>query len=135
MKLRTLKCPNCDAQLTLNNDDREYAFCEYCGGKIILHDYRSLHRVVDEARIKEDETRRIVRLKELELEERELALEEREAGLRRNRKTVVLVIALICALVGVWALETMGGLDGEITATFFWGVSVVLFLKGLSRNK
>ena len=36
----------------------------------MLDDYRSTHRVVDEARIHETETDRIIRLKELELEEK-----------------------------------------------------------------
>lgn len=40
----------------------------YCGNKIILDDFRSFHCIIDEARIKEAEAERVVRLKELESE-------------------------------------------------------------------
>ncbi len=33
-------CPNCNNELVINKEDREYAFCEYCGQKISLEKYR-----------------------------------------------------------------------------------------------
>lgn len=68
--MKELKCPACGAQLSIKDSGRDFVFCEYCGAKIILDDYRSTHRIVDEAKIHEVETNRIIRLKELELEEK-----------------------------------------------------------------
>ena len=70
--MRKCVCPNCNAQLSFN-DDREFAFCEYCGTKVMLDDYRETFRFVDEARVKEAEAR----MRELELE-REKMEEARE---------------------------------------------------------
>ncbi len=53
--MRTCNCPNCNANLTIDDENRDFAFCQYCGVKIMLDDYRSTHRVVDEAKIKQAE--------------------------------------------------------------------------------
>ena len=75
--MRSCQCPNCNAQLSLD-DRRDFGFCQYCGTKIMLDDYRSTYHIVDEARIRETETDRIVRLKELELEEKKREREHKE---------------------------------------------------------
>ena len=75
--MRACQCPNCNAHISLD-DSRDFGFCQYCGTKIMLDDYRSTHRVVDEARIHETETDRIIRLKELELEEKKREREHKE---------------------------------------------------------
>lgn len=90
--MRACQCPNCNAQISLD-DSRDFGFCQYCGTKIMLDDYRSTHRVVDEARIQETETDRIIRLRELELEEKE---NERS----RKGRMVAFMIALAFVIVG-----------------------------------
>ena len=90
--MRPCVCPNCNAQISLD-ESRDFGFCQYCGTKIILDDYRSTHRVIDEARIKETETDRIIRLKELELEEKE------NAKVRKGRM-ISYGIALIFVAIG-----------------------------------
>ena len=75
--MKALNCPSCGAQISLD-DNRDFCFCQYCGTKILLDDYRSTHRLVDEARIYESETDRIIRLKELEIEEKKREREHRE---------------------------------------------------------
>lgn len=37
MALKALKCPNCDANIEID-DDREYGFCSYCGAQIQIKD-------------------------------------------------------------------------------------------------
>jgi len=91
--MKSCQCPNCTASLTFD-DNREFGFCQYCGTKIMLDDYRTIHRYVDEARIKEAETERIIRMRELELEEKEY-----ERG-RKGRK-LAYIIALAFVLFGV----------------------------------
>lgn len=37
MKIIALKCPNCNADIELDQD-REFGFCNYCGTKIMIAD-------------------------------------------------------------------------------------------------
>ena len=62
--MRTCRCPSCEASITIDDESRDFAFCQYCGSRIMLDDYRSTHRVVDEAKIKQAEIDREIRLKE-----------------------------------------------------------------------
>lgn len=59
----------------------------------MLDDHRSTHRIVDEARIHESETDRIVRLRELEIEEKE---KERS----RKGRMVAFIIAVVFIVIG-----------------------------------
>lgn len=98
MKLITLNCSNCGAQLELDAD-RKQAFCTYCGAKLLLDD-ESIHitnRIIDEARLKEAE----IRLRELEYaHEREI----REETVRKEQRKayhlsiVVFIGALLLTL-------------------------------------
>lgn len=104
----SVKCPECDAVLSIEKD-RNMAFCTYCGAKIMLNNENEhVYRKIDEARIREAELKQMVRLKELEIEERDAA---------RSRKGItiafgvalafVLVGALICirdSLAGAWGI-------------------------------
>ena len=90
--MRACQCPNCNAQISFD-ESREFGFCQYCGTKIILDDYRSSHHIVDEARIQETETDRIIRLRELELE-------EKENDRSRKGRMIAFMIALAFVLVG-----------------------------------
>lgn len=66
----TIRCPECGADLQIE-DGREYAFCTYCGAKVMIaNDNEHIYRTIDEARIKQAETERMVRLKELEMQEK-----------------------------------------------------------------
>lgn len=88
--MRTLKCTNCNANLTIQDDNRDFAFCEFCGTKIMLDDYRSTHRIVDEAKIKQAEVEREIKLKELEL------IENKQIA--KKRRTIIKIIVTICVL-------------------------------------
>lgn len=68
--MRSAMCPNCNANVTIKEDNRDFCFCEYCGAKIMLDDYRSTYRVIDEAKIKQVEHEHYYRMRELELEEK-----------------------------------------------------------------
>ena len=89
MKLITLKCSNCGADLEVD-PARKQIFCTYCGTKLLIDDETVYvtNRIIDEARLKEAE----VRLKELEYEhEREL----REETLRQEQKKSYQISLLI----------------------------------------
>ena len=65
--MKKCTCPNCGANLSIKTNDRDFAFCQYCGTKIMLDDYRATHRIIDEAQIKKAENEHAIRLKELEI--------------------------------------------------------------------
>ena len=66
----SIKCPECGADLSIDKS-REHAFCSYCGAKVIVHnDNEHIYRNIDEARLKEAETDRIIKLRQLELAEK-----------------------------------------------------------------
>ena len=93
VQLIAVKCPACGADINVEST-REFSFCTYCGTKILMNNENEhIYRNIDEARIKEAETERMVRLRELELEEKENA---------RGRKGILAAygIALVFVLVG-----------------------------------
>ncbi len=92
----TIKCPECSADLQIE-DGREYAFCTYCGAKVMIaNDNEHIYRTIDEAKIKQAETDRIVRLRELDLEEK--------AGISQRTKAIFWIastaILLIFGMIG-----------------------------------
>ena len=70
VKFISVKCPECGASLNIEGNRRQ-AFCTYCGVKIIIdNENEHIYRNIDEARVKQAETDRMIRLKEMELEEK-----------------------------------------------------------------
>ena len=65
---RTVKCPNCGAELTVKEGNRDFMFCEYCGTKVRLDDYQETRRFVDEARIQESKDSKELEMKRMEFE-------------------------------------------------------------------
>ena len=94
--MKEFRCPNCGANLSFEGN-RDFGFCQYCGTKILLDDYRSTHRIVDEARIKEAEVEQIVRLKELEIQMKEI--EKEEKAREKSRKIRIIYIAVGVGLI------------------------------------
>lgn len=70
MKIISLKCPECGADIDIEEGHKQ-CFCKYCGTKILIDDGNSTYtyRKVDEARIKEAEVDKAIRLKELEIDQ------------------------------------------------------------------
>ena len=97
MKLITLKCQNCGAEVELDQDKKQM-YCSFCGAKLLLDDdtIQITSRIVDEARIKEAE----VRLKELEYQhERELRSEELRKEQRKASGASVGIYLLVLLIV------------------------------------
>ena len=89
---RTVKCPSCGGELTVKDDNRDFMFCEYCGTKVMLDDYRETHRFVDEARIQESKDAKELELKKMEFEERKR--NEDDATVKKIAKTWFIVCAI-----------------------------------------
>ncbi|MBQ6441502.1 MAG: hypothetical protein IJJ13_02780 [Lachnospiraceae bacterium] len=102
-----VKCPQCEADLSIE-EGRPFAFCTYCGTKVMIKDENEhIYRNIDEARIKESETERIVRLRELELEEKEKTHERKTKMIAYGiALAFVLIGSLICivSINGIWGI-------------------------------
>lgn len=113
MNLMVLKCPECVASLSIE-DGREEIFCSYCGAKIIItNENEYIYRHINDAEIKRAETERLVKLKEIEIEEKEIE------NSRKGTK-VAYIIAIICVILGgimvnidgyIGALAIIGGIE------------------------
>lgn len=104
MKLISLTCPNCNANLDNIDPSRPFCYCQYCGTKIALDDgsIRKETHIYDEAKIKETESKELLRLKELEIE-REREKEDKETG---KKLLIAAVVILVIAFILHFILKT-----------------------------
>ena len=93
---RTVKCPSCGAELTVKDDNRDFMFCEFCGTKVRLDDYRETYRYVDEA-----EVQRVKAEKELELKRMEAYTKSEEQANKQfiTILSILMGVALFCILI------------------------------------
>ena len=128
----TIKCPECSADLQIE-DGREYAFCTYCGAKVMItNDNEHIYRTIDEARIKQAETDRMVRMRELDMEEKSTIP-------RKVLMIIWLTVSIALLLVGVIGFgignEGLGGIGLGIGMNVaLWG-ALGLFVGGDKKNK
>lgn len=96
MKLISLTCPNCNANLDDIDPSRPFCYCQYCGTKIALDDgtIRKETHIYDEAKIKETESSERVKMREMDL--------EREHSKQMNEiLKYVLIFAAVLFAVGI----------------------------------
>lgn len=94
----SVKCPECGASLPIE-EGRTQVFCSYCGTKVIItNENERIYRHIDEAGVKRAETDQIVRLRELELQEKVLEQERIEES-KRIKRTIIIFVAWISATV------------------------------------
>lgn len=112
MKLISLTCPNCNANLDDIDSSRPFCYCQYCGTKIALDDgtIRKETHIYDEAKIKETESSERVKMREMDL--------EREHSKQMNAiLKYVLIFAAALFVVGI----VLAAFDVEI------GGDIILF--------
>lgn len=112
MKLISLTCPNCNANLDDIDPSRPFCYCQYCGTKIALDDgtIRKETHIYDEAKIKETESSERVKMREMDL--------EREHSKQMNEiLKYVLIFAAVLFVVGI----ILAAFDVEI------GGDIILF--------
>lgn len=103
IQLISVKCPDCGADLSIESG-REFAFCSYCGTKVMVaNDNEQIIRTIDEAQIKQAETDRMIRMRQMEMEEKDAI----------SRKRLILLWAAATAILGIigiigYAIENMG---------------------------
>ena len=97
MRLVSIKCPECNAPLSIEADAQECT-CQYCGAKILLYDGASYtYRKIDEARINESNTKRDIKLRELDIKEKFTRL-----------IYFLIIIGCVCLAIGFLGLERVG---------------------------
>ena len=125
MKLISLTCPNCNANLDDIDPSRPFCYCQYCGTKIALDDgtIRKETHIYDEAKIKETESSERVKMREMDL--------EREHSKQMNEiLKYVLIFAAVLFVVGIVLVAFDVEIGGDII--FFeilagaWGVILKL---------
>jgi len=112
MKLISLTCPNCNANLDDIDSSRPFCYCQYCGTKIALDDgtIRKETHIYDEAKIKETESSERVKMREMDI--------EREHSKQMNAiLKYVLIFAAVLFVVGI----VLAAFDVEI------GGDIILF--------
>jgi DNA-directed RNA polymerase subunit RPC12/RpoP len=101
--VRSLKCPECGAVLTVEEGRNTY-FCSYCGSKIaVTNDNEYTYRHVDEAKIKQAETDRLIKMRELEIM-------EKNSSLRKTLTIIWLSLTLSLIIIAI-SIMIFGGND------------------------
>jgi len=127
VQLIAVKCPACGADISVEST-REFSFCTYCGTKIMMNNENEhIYRNIDEARIKEAETDRMIRLRELELEEKENS---------RGRKSIFIAYGIALAFVLVGALICLAnGAAGAVGIMIGAYIALFTYIKSDEKKK
>lgn len=101
MKMISLKCPECGAVLSAE-EDRNQMFCSYCGAKIIItNENEHIYRHIDEGQIKEAEAQ----IKKAEVEQsiqlKKLDIIERKRAALEKAKKLKVIISIIIGIIGI----------------------------------
>lgn len=116
MKIIKMQCPSCRAQLEIDSENRNYAFCQYCGTKFwIENEHDTTHTVhyVNEAELKkiEEETRRY----------------NKEEARKRKLEMFRIIVFIILTLAGTISLLMK---NGDL-AFLFYDLAVLAFIMAL----
>ena len=119
VKFISVKCPECGADLEME-EGRKQMFYSYCGAKVMLQNENEYTiRTVDEARIREAEVNRELRLKELELEKQRKSEEDNKNLSSKNffkkRIKIYLILTIIGAVPMLLDLNFTGTIDKIFT--------------------
>ena len=112
MKLISLTCPNCNANLDNIDPNLKQCYCQYCGTKIMLDDgtIRKETHIYDEAKILATEYDEKRKLRELELE-REKEKEGKELGKKMCAIGAgMLICGVLISLISIGVGICMGSL-------------------------
>lgn len=107
VKMIALKCPECGAKLQIE-DGRKQCFCQYCGHKILIDDgsinmnVNTMHTYhkVDDARLKEAEVDKLIRLKELEIKQKELDRKAKSKSFKAKLGIIFALFGIILIFIG-----------------------------------
>ena len=123
IQLISIKCPDCGKTLSIEGD-RTQAFCTYCGASVIIHnENEQVFRTIDEAGIKHAETEKLIKLKELEMEEKRFG---QQTQLQKVLTVLWLVLSLIILTVVIvrWSVSK-DGFTSAFLMLFYLGGPII----------
>lgn len=139
--MKQYKCPSCGSELNIDDKNKEFAFCQFCGTKIMLDDHRSTYRVIDEAKIHETETKQMIRMREMNLQKElwEKERVEREIDKFKTSKLfkillVAILVSIIVAFISFSKSEILIGVIAVIQ-TLLFGMSWLIKLRVIKEKK
>ena len=122
IKLNSVKCPECGASLPIE-EGRTQVFCSYCGTKVIVtNDNEHIYRHIDEAGVKQAETNRMVRMRELDLEEKRAA---QGNSIKKVLTIIWLVLSLIVIAICIIEIAIQDDFETGFLMLFYLGGPVV----------
>lgn len=122
VKIISLKCPECKADLSIN-EEREFCFCQYCGTKILLQNENEfIYRNIDEAKVKQAETERLIRIREIELEDKKRQSDEKT----KEFKIIISIAIGIVILIFVTVMGILRNLVFGLPVCF--GAFAILYI-------
>jgi len=139
MKVQSLRCPECGANLSVDGTLTQ-CFCQYWGSKIVIYDGSTTHtyREVDEARIKEAEVSAQIRMKELEIEEKKRLAKEKAKATKIKFSIVLGIVGGLLLIIGYMAGNASGNPDSGLYMLSFLGLFALIsisFIWGIGDNE
>lgn len=120
--LNSVKCPECGAMLPIE-EGRTQVFCSYCGTKVIItNENEHIFRHIDEAGIKQAETNRMVRMRELDLEEQ---LAAQGNGLKKVLTIIWMALSLIVLVICIVKISVQDDFTTGFLMLFYLGGPVI----------
>ena len=118
----SVKCPDCGASLPIE-EGREQMFCSYCGSKIIMtNENEYIHRHIDEAGVKQAETHRMVRMRELDIAEK---MNTQGSGLKKVLTGIWLVLSLVIIIICVVKIAFQDDIESGFPMLILLGGPVI----------
>lgn len=122
IKIQSIQCSNCGADLKYE-EGRQMIFCSYCGKQVVLtNDNEYVYRMVDEARMKEAETERLVRLKQLALEENE---SNEFSSVQKTILSLWIPLSIIIIIICIFKWAIQGDFVNGTLMLFYLGGPVI----------
>ena len=126
IKLNSIICPRCGANLSYE-EGRTELFCSYCGTKIVVtNENEYIVRHIDEASIKQTEAETMLKLKELELEEKD------KERWRKSSRRIYALCGVLCISGAIAFAISPGALGAYL---FLAGVLIAEFRYMKSRKE
>lgn len=122
LQFNSVKCPECGASLPIE-EGRTQVFCSYCGAKVIVtNDNEYIYRHIDEAGVRQAETDRIIRLRELEFAEKAAS----QGSVFRKGFTILwLILSLIIIAICIYKLAFKDDFATGFLMLFYMGGPVI----------
>lgn len=118
----SVKCPECKASLPIE-EGRTQIFCSYCGAKIVItNENEFIYRHIDEAEVTQAETEQLVRLKELELEEKRIEEDRRIRTIKIKISLFLFALGILMMVAGYLFGSASGNPDSGFYALSLVGL-------------